>query len=79
MRTQVVLVEHADEVVARALDVDDQHEIRAVELDGHPFFLGTAFQRQQEEYRADDHRQTRLFHQQTVDGRGIDIALPFRR
>ena len=24
--------------------VDDQHEIRAVELDGHPFFVATLFQ-----------------------------------
>jgi len=26
--------------------VDDQHEIRAVELDGHPFFVATLFQRE---------------------------------
>ena len=24
--------------------VDDQHEIRAVELEGHPFFVATLFQ-----------------------------------
>lgn len=35
------LIEGRDLCVAA---VDDQHEIRAVELDGHPFFIATLFQ-----------------------------------
>ena len=37
------LIEGRDLSVAA---VDDQHEIRAVELDGHPFFVATLFQPQ---------------------------------